>query len=164
MSLPLSYDPFVGRTRELAELKDALHQFRLVTLTGPGGCGKTRLALEYARQMARHLARQSTDAPVDRYYAEGVIWCDLAAVTDPTYVPARLVTALGLAERANLSSTDLITEALQSQQRLIILDNCEHLLAVCAMLVETVLTKCPRVTILATSTQPLGLAQEHLYD
>src|SRR5512147_2218750 len=124
MSLPLSYDPFVGRTRELAELKDALHQFRLVTLTGPGGCGKTRLALE--------CARQSTDAPVDRYYAEGVTWCDLAAVTDPTYVPARLVTALGLAERANLSATDLIIEALQSQQRLIILDNCEHLLAACA--------------------------------
>ncbi len=159
MSLPLSYNPFVGRTRELAELKDALQQFRLVTLTGPGGCGKTRLALECARQMAHQL----TDAPADRYYADGVVWCDLAAVTDPTYVPARLVTALELAEHANLSSTDLITEALQAQQRLIILDNCEHLLAACAMLAETVLTKCPRVTILATSTQPLGLAQEHLY-
>ena len=82
---------------------------------------------------------------------------------DPAYVPARLVTALELAERANLSSTDLITEALQSQKRLVILDNCEHLLAACATLAETIVAKCPRVTILATSTQPLGLTQEHLY-
>ena len=103
------------------------------------------------------------DAPADRLYADSVTWCDLAAVTDPAYVPARLVTALGLAERANLSATDLIAEALQSQNRLVVLDNCEHLLAACATLSETVLTKCPRVTILATSTQPLGLAQEHLY-
>src|SRR5512135_360787 len=147
MDLPSSYNLFVGRTHELIEIHDLIRHFLLVTLTGPSGCGKTRLALECARQ----LARQLTDAPMDHLYSDGITWCDLAAVTDPTYVPARLVTALEIAERANLPPTDLITEALQSQQRLIILDNCEHLLAACAMLVDTILAHCSHVTILTTS-------------
>ncbi|HTP08606.1 MAG TPA: tetratricopeptide repeat protein [Anaerolineae bacterium] len=155
MNLPQTYDLFVGRSREISEVQNALRQFRLVTLTGPGGCGKTRLALECARQLIA--------ASTDRLYADGVTWCDLAAVLDPAYVPERLVTALGLAEHANLSAADLIIEALQSQQRLIILDNCEHLLAACTTLAEVILAKCPHVTILATSIQPLGLAQELPY-
>ncbi|HSD83495.1 MAG TPA: tetratricopeptide repeat protein, partial [Anaerolineae bacterium] len=155
MNLPPSYNLFIGRTRELVEIQDALQEYRLVTLTGPGGCGKTRLALECVRQL--------NAPPAGHLCADGVTWCDLAAVTDPDYVPSRLVTALGLTERTNVSSTDLISEALQFQTRLVVLDNCEHLLAACATLAEALLEKCSHLTIFATSTQPLGLAQEHLY-
>lgn len=158
-ALPPSFNLFVGRTRELAEIRDALNESRLVTLMGPGGCGKTRLALEYARQ--------SVTAPNtnrERPYKDDLIWCDLAAVTDPSFVPARLVTALNLSERANVSPAELVTAELASRQCLLMIDNCEHLLDACARLVETILAKCPHVTILATSIQPLALSQEKIYN
>src|SRR5258707_5812016 len=155
MDLPPAYTRCVGREAELRSIGQALRGARLVTLTGPGGCGKTRLALECARQLA--------EAPASRRYADGAAWCDLAAVTDPRHVPARLVAALELAESASLDLTERIVAALQPQQRLVVVDNCEHLLSACAALAETLLARCPRVTLLATSTRPLGLAPEHVY-
>ncbi|MEP7356736.1 MAG: tetratricopeptide repeat protein, partial [Anaerolineales bacterium] len=154
MSLPSTYTQFVGRERELADVQSALQRARLVTLTGPGGCGKTRLALEYAR-------RQTANA--SHVWVGDACWCELAAVTEPDYVPARLAAALGLAEHPDRSPTDLITEALGAQPRLLILDNCEHLLAACAALAEAILAACPGVTILATSIQLLGSANEQPY-
>src|SRR5258707_12296679 len=93
MDLPPAYTPFVGREAELRSIGQALRGARLVTLTGPGGCGKTRLALECARQLA--------EAPASRRYADGAAWCDRAAVADPRHVPARLGAALALPERAS---------------------------------------------------------------
>lgn len=161
-NLPASYTVFVGRAGELVELQQALDHFRLVTLTGPGGCGKTRLALETARQLERR-ARHAVSAQLPARFQDGVTWCALATVSESAYVSARLLTALGLTERAEISATDIITETLAAHDHLIILDNCEHLVAACAALSETILAKCPRVTLLATSIQPLALAQEKIY-
>jgi len=155
MDLPRSYTPFVGRARELADIERALSQSRLVTLTGPGGCGKTRLALEYARLLSNEPARQ--------HYAEGLTWCDLATLADPAFVADRLAATLELSDHPGQPAADLIAGALQSQERLIILDNCEHLMAGCVPLASRLLADCPRIKILATSIQPLGLAAEQLY-
>jgi predicted ATPase/two-component SAPR family response regulator len=155
IDLPVAHTAFVGRLGELRDIGVALDHSRLVTLTGPGGCGKTRLALEYARRVAV--------APAGRRYVDGAAWCDLAPVTNPAHMLARLVAALNLPESDHTNLTERIVEALQTQECLLVLDNCEQLLAACATLAETLLARCPRLSLLATSTQPLGLLAEQVY-
>jgi len=149
-NLPHFLTTFIGRDAEIASVRQDLADARLLTLTGPGGGGKTRLALQVA-------------AEVMAEYRDGAWWCDLAAVTDPANVALTISSALHLAEQADQPPLDGLTAALRGQQSLLILDNCEHLLAACAALSLAVLHACPGVWILATSLQPLGLPQEKIW-
>jgi predicted ATPase/class 3 adenylate cyclase len=146
-NLPGELTSFVGRRAELAQIGESLQRARLLTLTGAGGCGKTRLALQAA-----------ADA-MDRH-SEGVWWVELARLTDPTLVPAAVISALGLREVPGRALPDTLLEHLRARRTLVVLDNCEHLLAACAQLADALLRGCPSLTILATSREPLGVPGE----
>jgi predicted ATPase/DNA-binding CsgD family transcriptional regulator len=137
----------VGRRDELAAIKRSLGTARLLTLTGPGGVGKTRVALRTARDLAQH-------------YPDGVWWVPLAAVQDPLQVTQAVVSALGLQDRSTPWSLPMLEDHLAGTRVLIVLDNCEHLLEAVAVLAGTLLRACPDVAILATSRQALGIAGE----
>ncbi|MGO9506738.1 MAG: ATP-binding protein [Mycobacterium sp.] len=141
---------FVGRQAEVAEVQAALRKHRLVTLTGVGGVGKTRLATEVAAQLAGE-------------FPDGVWLFELAAVTDPAAVPDAVATALGVTQQPGMSITDSVAAALEGRTRLLVFDNCEHLRDAAADLVETFLARSPTVRILATSREGLGLADEQLW-
>ena len=142
-NLPAPATSFVGRERDLAQVRALLAEARLVTLVGPGGVGKTRLAAELA---------VGWQAPDGTWLAE------LAGITDPAEVPAAVCAALGLRPAA----AELAAQ-LAGRQLLIVLDNCEHLLDACARLAQEVLGCCPAVRILATSREPLTTAGEQVY-
>ncbi|GAB1818747.1 ATP-binding protein [Herbidospora sp. RD11066] len=136
--LPTALTSFIGRETERAVLADALGAHRLVTAVGPGGVGKTRLALNVILDVA------------DRY-ADGAWYVDLVPVTDPSMVAPAIAAALGLGERQGRSSEDTVLGWLGSRQALVVLDNCEHLLDGMPVLVERLLTGCPRLSMLLTS-------------
>ena len=146
-NLPALRTSFVGRERELVELKRALVMTRLLTLTGTGGCGKTRLALEVAKDLVGA-------------YAEGVWLVELAGLSEPTLVPQALAAALTVRERPNLPLIDALVDALRTKNMLLVLDNCEHLIGAAARSVDILLSGCPRLRILATSREPLAIAGE----
>ena len=146
-SLPTPRTSFVGRRRELSEIARSLETGRLVTLVGPGGCGKTRLAVE-----AAHKARAA--------YADGVWFIDLATLADPTLVESVVAGALGLGERPGESVRETLIDELSARHLLLLLDNCEHLIDACARLVDHLLDGCPTIRILATSREPLRLDGE----
>jgi predicted ATPase/transcriptional regulator with XRE-family HTH domain len=146
-NLPLPLTSFVGRERDTSEIKKMLRTARLVTLTGAGGCGKTRLAL--------HLA-----ADVASAYADGVGLVELGAVADPMLVSQTVVRALGLRHGRDYPILTTLVRYLRYRHMLLVLDNCEHLIDGCARLVEALLQSCPRLAILATSRQPLGIGGE----
>ncbi|MEV4266363.1 BTAD domain-containing putative transcriptional regulator [Kribbella sp. NPDC049584] len=133
---------FVGREREIADVHRLMEQGRLVTLTGVGGAGKTRLAEEAARRL------------VDSY-ADGVWIADLVPVADPHLVADSVAAALGLEPAAGSDSTRTLITRLAPRNLLLVLDNCEHLLAACAGLASAVRRSCPGVSLLATSREPL---------
>ncbi|MEU4291102.1 BTAD domain-containing putative transcriptional regulator [Kribbella sp. NPDC026596] len=133
---------FVGREREIADLHRLLDRGRLVTLTGVGGAGKTRLAEEAARRLL--------DA-----YADGIWIADLVPVADPRLVPDTVAAALGLDPAAGSDPLRTLITRLAPRNLLLVLDSCEHLLAACAGLASAVLRSCPGVTVLATSREPL---------
>src|SRR5262245_9048951 len=118
-SLPLALTSFIGREREIAEVKHLLGSTRLLTLTGAGGCGKTRLAREGAAQVA-------TDFP------HGVWLVELAPLADPALVPQAVASVLGLREEPSRSHTEALADYLRPRALLLLLDNCEHLIAACA--------------------------------
>jgi predicted ATPase/two-component SAPR family response regulator len=149
-SLPAPLTPFIGRSDECRQIRKLLKTTRLLTLTGAGGCGKTRLALQVAADLL-------PDFP------EGVCWCDLAPLADGAYVPQVVATALHMKEEAGRSLTETLVAQLGEQQRLLVWDNCEHLLGACAALAQALLAACPAVTILLTSLQPVGLPQERVW-
>ncbi len=146
-NLPSELTSFVGRRTELAQIGDPLGRVRLLTLTGAGGCGKTRLALQAA-----------ADA-LDRH-PDGVWWIELARLADPTLLPAAVIGALGLREVPGRALLATLIEHLRERRAVVVLDNCEHLLAACAQLADALLRACPSLTILATSRAPLGVPGE----
>ncbi|MEU6430673.1 LuxR C-terminal-related transcriptional regulator [Microbispora sp. NPDC046973] len=144
---PPELTSFVGRRAELHMIGAALGEARLVTLTGAGGCGKTRLAARLARRPVR--------PPRD-----GVWWVDLAQETDPAAVPRLVATVLRLLLAGDSDGTAALSRQLRERELLLVLDNCEHLLGGVAAVVAGLLRHCPHVTVLATSREPLGLPGE----
>jgi predicted ATPase/DNA-binding winged helix-turn-helix (wHTH) protein len=149
-NLPQSLTSFIGREKEIAELVQLLGPTRLLTLTGSGGCGKTRLALRVAANLLQN-------------YPDGVWLAELAALADPGLVPQAVAGALGLKEQSGKSLTLTIGEYLAAKRVLLVLDNAEHLLEACAVLVDEVLHRCGRTTIVVTSRERLGLQGELTY-
>ena len=147
--LPVAVSRFVGRRRELAEVRQLLGQSRLVTLTGVGGVGKTRLAVEAAGQL-----RQA--------FPDGTWMADLSAVADPSQVAQVVVNALGIVDRSTRPAAEKITAHLADAVALIVLDNCEHLADACAALTDQLLSQTHGVRVLAASRRPLGITGEHL--
>jgi predicted ATPase/DNA-binding CsgD family transcriptional regulator len=145
--LPLEVTGFVGRHRELAGLTGLLRTARLVTVTGPGGVGKTRIALRAAAQLAGE-------------FAGGACLVELSGLHDPELLPDTVASCLGLNGSESGSRLDAILDHLRDQQVLLILDTCEHLIDACAMFAEVML-RATRVTLLATSRQPLAVPGEH---
>ncbi|HEX8172162.1 MAG TPA: BTAD domain-containing putative transcriptional regulator [Thermoanaerobaculia bacterium] len=146
---PVSLTSLVGRERELAELQALLEARRLVTLTGVGGSGKTRLAAELALRL-------------DWQRPDGVAWVELGPCGDPLLVPQ--LTAAALSLRAPQSGTiEALVDALREREFLLVLDNCEHVVGEAAGLARALLMRCPKLRMLATSREPLGVGGEHVW-
>jgi predicted ATPase/class 3 adenylate cyclase/DNA-binding CsgD family transcriptional regulator len=146
-NLPVQLTNFVGRQAEITRLREALSGSRLVTLTGAGGVGKTRLGVQVAAQMAAE-------------FGDGVCYVDLAPITHPGVVPLTVARALGLPDQPGRSTMETLLRFVRDRQILVLLDNCEHLLDACAELVAALLGGSPRLTLLATSREPIGVAGE----
>jgi non-specific serine/threonine protein kinase len=149
-NLPHEATSFVGRERDLAEVEHLLETFRLVTLLGPGGIGKTRLALQAA---ARAVAT----------FEDGVWFVDLAPLAEPTLVAKAVAAAAGVREETNTPILDTLERHFAAERVLIVLDNCEHMVGACAELVERLLRTCGHLRVLATSQAILGLGAETVY-
>jgi predicted ATPase/class 3 adenylate cyclase/DNA-binding CsgD family transcriptional regulator len=145
-NLPVQLTTFVGRRKELGEAAGLLASTRLLSLTGAGGCGKTRLALQLAAEMAEN-------------YPGGVWLVELAPVADPARVAASIAAALGERD-AGADTIEAIVSRLDADAALLILDNCEHLLDSVAGLADVLLRRCPRLVIVATTREPLGVPGE----
>jgi predicted ATPase/DNA-binding SARP family transcriptional activator/DNA-binding CsgD family transcriptional regulator len=146
-NLPAPRTSFVGREREMLEVKRELAMTRLLTLTGVGGSGKTRLALEVARELVGA-------------YPDGVWLAELAPLSEGELVPQTVAQALGVKERPGEQLTDTLVEFLRARHTLLVLDNCEHLVEAVAQLVDILLDACPGLRVLATSREALGIAGE----
>ena len=146
-NLPAQLTSFVGRAAEVAELRGVMTGSRLVTLTGAGGCGKTRLAI--------HAAAEVTDL-----HADGVWWVELGALSDPAHLSHVVARALGVRAEESRPILDTLCERLAATSALVVLDNCEHLVAACAELAERLLGAAPGIRLLATSREPLGVRGE----
>ncbi|GAB7007035.1 hypothetical protein JCM18899A_45080 [Nocardioides sp. AN3] len=149
-NLPAELTSFVGRRRELADIRDLMAASRLVTLTGMGGVGKTRLA--------RHAAESSS-----RAFADGVWLVELADLVDSALLGDAIATTLGLRQQGLTWTLDALARALGHRHSLLILDNCEHLVEACAAAVDAILKRCPDLHVLATSREALGIAGERVY-
>ena len=149
-NFPKPLTSLVGRTQELDQIGRLLANHRLITLTGAGGSGKTRLAIAVARELADT-------------FEQGAWWIDLSPLTEAHLVAQTLLQTLGLTPSATTAPLAQVIDHLAGQQCLLVLDNCEHLLATCAPMVETLLQACDDVQILATSREPLGVAGEMLW-
>ena len=149
-NLPGALSSFIGRRREMTAVAGLLAEHRLLTLTGPGGSGKTRLSLEVGRA-----------AQPD--YADGVWLAELAALGAGELVPQTVAAALGVRERSDESLLDSLVGHLRPRHTLILLDNCEHLLDACAELGAALLAACPDLRLLATSREPLGIPGEGVW-
>lgn len=146
-NLPVQLTSFVGREKEMAEIKRLLAAARLLTLTGPGGTGKTRLALQ--------VAADSLDA-----FLDGVWLVELADISDPALVPQSVATVFGVREEPGHPLTKTLADRLHSKSLLLILDNCEHLIEACAQLAEMLLHACPNLKILTSSREALRIVGE----
>jgi predicted ATPase len=149
-NLPRQLTSFIGRERELAAVRELLKKTQLITLVGPGGCGKTRLGLQLAAEL------------VDEY-PDGVWLVELASLSDPEGVPQAVAGALGLREEPGQDLTRTLVRHLSDRRALVLLDNCEHLLTASASLAETLLRAAPGLRLLASSREPLGIGGETVY-
>ncbi|WP_077081907.1 helix-turn-helix transcriptional regulator [Mycobacterium numidiamassiliense] len=145
--IPVQLSSFVGRSADLTQVGELLAGNRLVTLTGAGGVGKTRLATQVAGQLAGE-------------FADGAWYVDLAPITDPAVVPTAVARAFGLPDQPGRSTTDTIARFVADRQMLVVLDNCEHLLDASTELVVALLGAGPGLTLLATSREAIGVAGE----
>lgn len=173
-NLPVSLTKFIGREREKAAIKRFMkphsnfenlpsdpedwlsniksgqdQDVRLLTLTGPGGSGKTRLALETTRELA-----------TEQSYKDGIWWVELASLSDAVQLPYEITRVLGIREQAGQTPSKTLSHFLQNKQLLLILDNCEHLVETCSQQVKSLLYACPDLHILATSREPLNIEGE----
>jgi predicted ATPase/DNA-binding SARP family transcriptional activator len=149
-NLPAQLTSFVGRVAEMAEVRDLLQTTRLLALTGPGGCGKTRLALEAATKVLDD-------------YPNGVWLVELAPLADPTLVAQTVASTLGVREQPGRPILDAVLDYVRTKTLLLILDNCEHLIETCAQLADSLLRAAPHLTILASSREPFGIGGETAY-
>jgi predicted ATPase/class 3 adenylate cyclase len=149
-NLPVQLTSFIGREKEMEEGRQALLAHRLVTLTGVGGTGKTRLSLQIA-------------ADVLDQFQDGVWFVELAPISDPNLVPQAIFSCLGIPEQPGQTILQLLLDYLRAKKLLLVLDNCEHLIATCAELVDTLLSKAPAVKIIATSREALGVSGEMIW-
>ena len=148
--LPAEVSSLVGRGPEIAAVLERLRTARVVTLTGPGGCGKTRLALRVA-------------ALAEAGFGDGARLVELAPLTDPALVPASVAQALGVSERDAPTPAAGLVRELAGRELLVVLDNCEHVLEAAAGLVATLLAQCRRVRFLATSRERLDVPGELVF-
>src|SRR5215210_7639302 len=146
-NLPLELSSFVGREKELAEVQRLLVDNRLLTLTGSGGCGKTRLALASADELVEG-------------FEDGAWLVELASLLDPSLVPQAVASVVGAREQPGRSLTETLSGYLIAKKMLLVLDNCEHLVEACATLAEALLRSCPELRILTTSREALGITGE----
>lgn len=149
-NLPAQLTSFVGRRREVAEIRRLLSESRLVTLTGVGGAGKTRLSLRVAGDLRRA-------------FPDGVWFVELAALDDHALLTQTIASTLGVRDRTARWPVSALAEYLSDKHMLLVLDNCEHLRTACAVLTDTVLRAAPTLRVLATSRQALGLTGEHIF-
>ena len=146
-NVPEPVTSFVGRAAQIWDVAERLRDSRLVTLTGAGGIGKTRMALEVGR---RTVSSES----------EAVWFVELAGLADPEFVPTAVAAAIGVPEEPGLAPSEALAGWLGARPSLLLLDNCEHVIDACARLVDALLRACPRLRVLATSREPLGVAGE----
>lgn len=149
-SLPAPLTSFIGRERALSQVAAIVQSHRLLTLTGPGGSGKTRLAIEVARSVVES-------------FDDGATWIELAAVSDAALVPQTIAAAFGLRQQQGRSAAEAVSEYLAGRSQIIVLDNCEHVIDEAAELVTSLLREAPRVHVLATSRERLGVAGERVW-
>jgi len=149
-NLPTSLSPFVGRVQEISEIAELIRSSRLVTLTGSGGSGETRLALQVAAELLDGSA-------------EGVWFVTLDTIGDPEMVPTAVYDALKLSKENSFPSNELLAEILKEQDILIVLDNCEHVVGAVAKFADLIGRTCPKVRLIATSREPLGVNGELVY-
>jgi len=149
-NLPVSLSPMIGRNEEMIEVRQLVVESRLVTLTGAGGSGKTRLALQVAAELLDGSG-------------EGVWFVDLAPISDPDQVALSALNTMGMRLRPDISPLASLVQTLKGQNVLIVLDNCEHVIDAVSHMVEAIGRSCSRVTIITTSREPLGVAFEQVY-
>jgi predicted ATPase len=150
INLPVQLTSFIGRQRDLAAVGNLLSTARLVTLTGVGGCGKTRLATRVANQ-------------VGQAYPDGVWFVDLAPLREPEMAPQLVLETLGLRIAPDQPLLEALLNFVRPRRTLIVLDNCEHLITACAQLAPKMMSAAPGMRVLATSREQLGIAGERIY-
>ncbi len=149
-NLPMQLTTFIGREKEIGEIKAELEGHRLVTLTGSGGTGKTRLSLQVAADLLET-------------FEQGVWFVELAPLSDPELIPQTILSTIGIGEEAGRPPLDILKEYLQDKKVLLVLDNCEHLIEACAKVTSTLLNASASLKILASSREALGLKGELSY-
>jgi hypothetical protein len=149
-NLPVQLTTFVGREREIKEIKQQLNEHRLITLTGSGGTGKTRVCLQVAADLIDH-------------FDHGVWFVELAPLTHPEWIPQTIVSVIGIRDQPGKTSIESLKEYLHKKKLLILLDNCEHLVEASAKVAHELLTAAPDLKILASSREALGVTGELLY-
>ena len=149
--LPVGVAAFIGRARERAKVAELISDARVVTLTGAGGCGKTRLALEVVGDLASR-------------FPDGARWVNLQGVSDSAMVAGVVAAAVGVRERPDQALVDSLAEQLRARHLLVVLDNCEHVVAACAELVGGLASVCPQLHVLATSRVPLAVEGEATFE
>ena len=149
-NVPIPLTSFIGREKEVEELVRLLGENRLLTLAGPGGVGKTRLAIQSSNKLLSQ-------------FKDGVWWVELAPLTDENLLPQAVTKSLGVREIANQPLKETLSNFLRSKQLLLVLDNCEHLITGCIQLADRLLGTCPNLKILVTSREGLGLTGEEVW-
>jgi predicted ATPase/DNA-binding SARP family transcriptional activator len=149
-NLPIPISSFVGRGRELAEIKQLVSHEKIVTMTGVGGSGKTRLAIRVATEL------------LDSFH-DGVWWVDFSSLSSPALVPQSVAKCLGIIESPEQALIDSVIAVIQEKEMLLVLDNCEHLVEACAQLVNRLLTQCPHLKVLTTSREALRVDGEVVF-